>query len=74
MAQEVAMQQIADELAKELEDERVAKQQIADELAKEKCNEKGRVAGEKQRRTEQAKRIVQRLLHSQLAHSFDSFV
>jgi hypothetical protein len=64
-----------------------ARKQIADELAKEKImGEEGwlraaqskrageeRVAEEKQRRTEQAQRIVRRLLHSQLAHAFDSY-
>jgi hypothetical protein len=51
-----------------------AKQQIADELAKEKCAGEERVAEEKQHRAEQAKRIVQRLLHSQLAYAFDSYL
>ena len=46
---------------------------MADELAKEKCIGEERVAEEKRRRTEQAQRVVRRLLQSQLAHAFDSY-
>jgi chromosome segregation ATPase len=48
-------------------------QQIVHELANEKCVGEKRVAEEKERRREQAKRIVQRLLHSHLAQAFNSF-
>ena len=50
-----------------------AKQQIADELAQEKGVGEERVSKEKQRRTVQAKQIVQRLLYSQLAQAFDTY-
>jgi hypothetical protein len=50
-----------------------ALQQLADELASVRCVGEEGVAEEKERRREQAKRIVYRLLHSQLAHAFDSY-
>jgi hypothetical protein len=50
-----------------------AHQHLQDELAKEKKTGRDRVREEKERRIIQAQRIVQRMLHGQLAGAFDCY-
>ena len=52
----------------------LARQELADKLAKEKSVGEERVQQEKDRRMEQAKRTVKRMLHIQVAGAFDSFL
>ena len=52
----------------------LAKQELADQLAKEKSLGGERVQEEKDRRMEQARRTVKRMLHAQVAVAFDSFL
>ena len=52
----------------------LAKREFADELAKQKSLAEARVEREQDRRMEQARRTVNRMLHVQIAAAFDSFL
>ena len=68
------MEVVAQERRDEVLDEAHKQLTGMSEMTKSEKEELTRqVESEKHRRTEQAKRIVQRLLHSQLAHLFDSY-